>query len=61
MNPLYKEPTNRPTLKEFMASMTPEGAKNRVNQLLNSGQMSQQQFDSLKEQASQIAKIFGIK
>lgn len=44
-----------------MASMTPEGAKAKVEELISSGQMSQQQFTQLKSKAEQIAKSLGIR
>lgn len=42
---------------KFRRSITPEGAKQRVQELLQNGQMSQQQFDQLKQQAEMFAKF----
>ena len=35
--------------------------KDEVQKLLNSGQMSQQQFNQLSQQAQQIVQTFGLK
>lgn len=37
--------------RKFAAGMTPEGAKRQVEQMLSSGQMTQEQFQQLKRQA----------
>lgn len=37
--------------KKFARGMTPQKAEQEINRLLQSGQMSQQQFEQLKEQA----------
>lgn len=37
--------------KKFAQGMTPQKAEQEINRLLQSGQMSQQQFEQLKEQA----------
>lgn len=44
------------SFQQFAATMTPQGAKQQVMQLLQSGQMSQQQFDQL----TQMAKNFNF-
>ena len=43
--------------KKFAQSMTPQGAKAEVERLLQSGQMTQQQFEQLKQQAESFAKF----
>ena len=42
---------------KFRRSITPEGAKQRVQELLQSGRMSQQQFEQLQQQAQAFAKF----
>lgn len=57
-NPARPTPNNPLAMMQefnkFRRSITPEGAKQRVQELLQSGQMSQQQFEQLQQQA----KIF---
>lgn len=47
--------------QQFAKGMTPQQAQNILQQKLQSGELSQQQFDNLKEQAQQFSKMFGIK
>lgn len=42
---------------KFRRSITPAGAKQRVQELLQSGQMSQQQFEQLQQQAQTFAQF----
>lgn len=46
--------------RKFAARMTPEGAKQQVEQLLSSGEMTQEQFQQLKQQAPAFSEFFGI-
>lgn len=55
-------PSNNPMqmlseFRKFAQGMTPQGAKVQVEQLLQSGQMSQKQFEELKQQAESFAKF----
>lgn len=55
-------PNNNPMqmlseFRKFAQGMTPQGAKAQVEQLLQSGQMSQKQFEELKQQAESFAKF----
>ena len=43
--------------RKFAAGMTPERAKQQVEQMLSSGQMSQEQFQQLQEQAKEFMKF----
>lgn len=43
--------------RKFAASMTPEGAKQQINQLLSSGQMTQEQFQQLQSQAKEFMQF----
>nr|DAO34974.1 MAG TPA: Protein of unknown function (DUF2680) [Caudoviricetes sp.] len=43
-------------LRKFAAGMTPEGAKQQVEQMLSSGQMTQEQFQQLTQQAAAFSK-----
>ena len=46
--------------RKFAAGMTPEGAKRQVEQMLSSGQMTQEQFQQLKRQAAEFSEFFEI-
>lgn len=43
--------------RKFAARMTPQQAKQQVEQLLKSGKMSQQQFQQLQEQAKEFMQF----
>jgi hypothetical protein len=43
--------------KKFAQGMTPQKAEQEINRLLQSGQMSQQQFEQLKEQAQDFMQF----
>nr|DAG58348.1 MAG TPA: hypothetical protein [Caudoviricetes sp.]DAW47951.1 MAG TPA: hypothetical protein [Caudoviricetes sp.] len=43
--------------RKFAQGMTPQNAKAEVEKLLQSGQMSQQQFEELKQQAESFASF----
>ena len=43
--------------RKFAAGMTPQQAKQQVEQLLKSGKMSQQQFQQLQEQAKEFMQF----
>lgn len=43
--------------RKFAAGMTPQKAEAEINRLLSSGQMSQDQFAQLKEQAKAFAQF----
>nr|DAI28948.1 MAG TPA: Short C-terminal domain [Caudoviricetes sp.] len=43
--------------RKFAAGMTPEGAKRQVEQMLSSGQMTQEQFQQLKRQAAAFSEL----
>ena len=43
--------------RKFAAGMTPEGAKQQVEQMLSSGQMTQEQFQKLKQQAAAFSEF----
>ena len=45
---------------KFRRSITPEGAKQRVQELLQSGRMSQQQFEQLQQQAQAFAQFLKL-
>lgn len=45
----------------MMRGMTPDKAKDQVESMVKSGQISQQQFESLKAQAQNICDFLGIK
>ena len=59
-------PTNNPLqlirqFQEFSKSMTPQKAEQIIKQKLQNGEISQQQFESLKSQAIEMSKMLGIK
>ena len=43
--------------RKFAAGMTPQKAEAEINRLLSSGQMSQEQFAELQEQAKAFAQF----
>lgn len=43
--------------RKFAAGMTPEKAKQQIEQLLSSGQMTQEQFQQLKRQAAEFSEF----
>ena len=47
--------------QEFAKGITPQEAEKRINDLLSSGQMSRQQFNSLVNQAKRFINFFGLK
>ena len=65
LNQFLTQSQNRPNnpmdiisrFREFAAGMTPDGARKQVEQLLASGQMSQEQFNQLKAQAQEFSKF----
>lgn len=61
-NQQKKQQANNPLamiseFRKFAAGMTPEGAKQQVEQLLSSGKMTQEQFRQLKAQAEQFSQF----
>lgn len=46
--------------RKFARGMTPEKARQQVEQLLSSGKMSRQQFQQLQQQAKQLMQFFGL-
>lgn len=47
--------------KDFASKMTPEKAQQQIQQMLSSGQMSQQQFNELQVKAKEFMQFFGMK
>lgn len=47
-------------LQKFASGMTPEKARQQVEQLLASGKMSRQQFQQLQQQAKQLMQFLGM-
>ena len=48
-------------LQEFAKGITPQEAERRLTELLSSGRMSKQQFNSLANQAKAFMKFIGLK
>ena len=48
-------------LMEFIKTTSPEQAKAQVEQLIKERGITQQEFDAVKQQASEIARVLGIK
>ena len=73
LNDLFKPQLQRPPqggqnpfqmmqeFQKFARGMTPEKARQQVEQLLSSGKMSRQQFQQLQQQAKQLMQFFGQK
>ena len=47
--------------QDFAKGITPQEAERRLNELLSSGRMSKQQFNSLANQAKAFMKFIGLK
>ena len=47
--------------QDFAKGITPQEAERRLNELLSSGRMSKQQFNSLANQAKVFMKFIGLK
>lgn len=47
--------------RKFAQGMTPQKAQQQVQQMLSSGQMSQQQFQQLQTQAQDFMRLLGMK
>ena len=47
--------------QDFANGITPQEAERRINELLSSGRMSKQQFNSLANQAKAFMKFIGLK
>ena len=47
--------------QDFAKGITPQEAERRLNELLSSGRMSRQQFNSLANQAKAFMKFIGLK
>ena len=67
---LFQKPQNRPSADDggllgrfqaFAKEITPQEAEKRLNELLSSGRMSKQQFNSLANQAKSFMKFIGLK
>lgn len=61
-NKRQSQPVNNPLamiseFRKFAAGMTPEGAKQQVEQMLSIGQMTQEQFQQLKQQAAAFSEF----
>lgn len=47
--------------RKFAQGITPQRAQQQVQQMLSSGQMSQQQFQQLQSQAKDFMRFLGMK
>lgn len=47
--------------RKFAQGMTPQRAQQQIQQMLSSGQMSQQQFQQLQSQAKNFMQFLGLK
>lgn len=45
--------------RQFAADMTPEKAEQEINRLLSTGEMTQEQFTQLQEQAKAFMQFLG--
>jgi type IV secretory pathway TrbL component len=64
MNPLYQQMNNQPNnffnaFNQFRQNFKGD-AKEQVQNLLNSGKVSQSQYDNAVKMANQIKNMFGI-
>lgn len=62
-NPMQQtQPASNPMqmiaqFRQFAKSMTPQKAQQQIEKMLTSGQMSQTQFESLKQQAQSFMQL----
>lgn len=61
MSSLFRNRQSQPTLQEFARSMTPQQAQERIQQMLQSGQVTQEQYQLAISRAQEIARQLGIK
>lgn len=65
MNPLFSRFHNsqnqQPNLQEFMAQTNPQDAKNRLQQMMQNGQLTQDQLSQLYDRAKQVMSFLGLK
>ena len=64
MNPLFSRfhnSQNQPNLQEFMAQTNPQDAKNRLQQMMQNGQLTQDQLSQLYDRAKQVMSFLGLK
>lgn len=64
MNPLFSRfhnSQNQPNLQEFMAQTNPQDAKNRLQQMIQNGQLTQDQLSQLYDRAKQVMSFLGLK
>jgi hypothetical protein len=47
--------------QQFAKGMSPQQAQQMIMQKVQSGEISQAQFENAKQQAQQFAKMFGLK
>ena len=60
MNPFYNPPSNQSMIEQFkkFASMFRGNPKQQVEQLLRSGQMTQEEFNEYSKMANDLSSIF---
>lgn len=63
MNPLLQTSNQSPltSFNEFARTMTPEGAKSQLEEMVRTGKLSESQLQQAIELARQLAPQFGIK
>ena len=63
MNQLYNRlnPQQTPQLLQFLKQTNPQQAKAQLEQMIQSGQVSSQELNNLKQQAQAIATTLGLK
>jgi len=63
MNPLYQQMNNSSFLSRFrqFQQMFKGDPQQQVQQLLNSGKVSQDEYNAAVQKAQQLSKLFGMK
>lgn len=62
MNPLANNPMSMmQAFNQFRQQIAGKDPKAMVQQLMNEGKLTQQQLEELKQQAAQIAGMFGVR
>ena len=61
MSSLFSNRPNQQSFQEFARSMTPQQAQERIQQMLQSGQVTQEQYQLAISRAQEIARQLGIR
>lgn len=61
MSSLFSNRPSQQSFQEFARNMTPQQAQERIQQMLQSGQVTQEQYQLAISRAQEIARQLGLK